>query len=188
VRDHPTLIRLAVSAAGLLWVLIVPAIATADTGDNLVCAPPPIEKAIASADLVFVGLVTSSTNEDRTASVLVSEVWQGDVDEIVAVDGAQDAGSTSASDRTFSVGTTYLFIPTLVDGHLVDNSCSSTVVWGDKIAGLRPAVTHLPRPATPPAPSPFAFLGTLAGPLWTAAIIGGGAYGFALLVARRRDS
>jgi hypothetical protein len=168
---------------------MAPSVATADTGDIVDCPPPPpIEKAVAAADLVFVGLVTSTTNDDRAASVLVSEVWQGDVDEIVSINGARDPGTSAEDDRTFSVGTTYLFFPAVVDGQLVDNVCSSTIPWGDKVASLRPAVTHLPRAASAPAPGPLAFLGTFAEPLWTAAIIGGGAYGFALLVARRRDA
>jgi hypothetical protein len=189
VRKPIALTGLAGCLAIVVAAVLMPAGVLADTGVVLPdCAPPlPMEKALLSADLIFLGTVTSTEDGDRTATVVVKEVWQGDVDEIVSIRGGAGPGSAAEDDRTYSVGSTYLFFPTVSGDQLVDNACTSTREWSDDMAAIRPAVTRPPRTITAPAPSPFAFLGSLAGPLWTAAIIGGGAYGFALLVARRRD-
>ena len=181
-----------IGVAGLLGAaLTIPGFARASTSGPIIgdCAPPlPLEKVVVSADLVFVGTVNSVDNGGQTANVTVTEVWRGDVTALAVINGGQDPASQAPDVRLFNAGATYLFVPTKVNGSLVDSSCSSTVQWSDDLARLRPPDAHPPSASVPVRPGPLAFLGAFAGPLVMAGLIGGGAFGFALLVARRRDS
>ena len=178
------------TAAALGTAVLLPRLALADTGTVVFdCAPPlPIEKAVGSADLVFVGTVASTSNGGRSAIVDVTETWRGDVPTPVIVNGSQDPANLSEDARSFEVGTTYLFLPALSGSGLVDSICSPTTVWQDGLASLRPPNVGKPLATTPSGPGPLAFLGSFAGPIGMAGLIGGGAFGFALLVARRRDA
>jgi hypothetical protein len=143
--------------------------------------------------VVFVGAVTGIDNGGRSASVAVKEVWQGDVPPTVTVTGGQDPTNPAEDDRTFEVGIAYLFVPVLSGDHFVDSACSATMIWSDDLVKLRPPGAHAPDASASlgtesTSPGPLSFLGSFAGPLAVAALIGGGAFGFAFVVARRRDA
>lgn len=194
VRKLPTLARLATIPGILLVALVVPSLARADDGPIVTdCAPPPpLEKAAATADLVFLGVVTEIADGGRLATVAVKDVWRGDLPPIVRVAGGQDPTNPAEDDRTFEPSAAYLFLPVISGDHLVDSVCSSTTIWSDDLKVLRPANAHGPDPdaalaATPSASAgPLAFLGSFAGPMAIAALVGGGAIGLSFLVARRR--
>lgn len=184
------LVSLLVAASGLF----AAPLALADTTIVTDCAPPPpIEKAVFS-DLVFVGRVTDLAFDGRTAVVEVTEVWRGDVPTPVTVNGGANPANPGEDDRTFDLGATYLFIPVQFDslarGVLTDSVCSSTMLWTDDLARLRPANVGqpLPVPGTPAGPNPLAFLGGLAMPILTAGLVAGSAFLLAWFVARRRES
>lgn len=189
------LVRLAAASTLMIAAaLLVPAATLADTSTVVTdCAPPlPIEKAAASADLVFVGSVSAVGNEGRSATVDVSEVWRGDVPATVLVNGGADPTNLAEDDRTFTVGTTYLFIPPdlsgLAGGVVIDNVCSSTVPWTADLAAFRPSNVGTPRPLAGERPALFAFLGSFAGVFAMVGLVGGGALVIALLVSQRQQS
>jgi len=142
------LVRAAASAAllvPLLFTLAGPAVASC-------MMPPPIEQAIRDADSVFVGTVTSLSNNDRWATVAVEEVWKGpDLARIVEVRGGPAGNVMTSVDRSFMAGTRYLFLPYIADGALSDNACSSTAEFTADLVRLRPATAH---PPIAPAPDP----------------------------------
>jgi hypothetical protein len=173
--------------------LFLPGLALADTGVAFDCAPSlPLEKAVASAGLVFLGTGSETSSDRRSATVTVTEVWKGEVPSPVTVNGGPDPASAAEDDRTFDVGVTYLFVPVQVDGlsdgFIVDSACSSTVPWTEDLAWLRPPEVGRPLTGSGSRGGPFAALGWLVMPLTTAGLIGGGAFVLALFVARRRDA
>jgi hypothetical protein len=123
------------------------------------CAePPPPVQALEAAELVFVGTVVDLRNEQRTATVAVEEIWKGPaVPATVTVSGAQEPGVFTSVDRTFALGTTYVFIlPTArthpETGAFVDNACSPTRRLDAELAALAPAERALPITATAQPP------------------------------------
>jgi hypothetical protein len=172
--------RLLTATALLAAVLVGPAPVLADC-----VAPPPIEKAVAGAEIVFVGTVTAVESAGRTASVNVEEVWRGDVPAEVVLNDDLDPDVISSVDRTFDVGVRYLFLPSAEDGRLIDTQCSSTVAWDDGLAAFRPAEAHQPVPGTDDR-GPLGILGELGGPVLVVSIVGGLLLA-TVLVARRRD-
>lgn len=178
---RPIGITPAVSAVGLLALLATPATTLADC-----MIPPPIEEAVRSAEIVFVGTVDATTNRGTWASVTVEEVWIGpDQPASVIVHGGPGGNAGTSVDRTFEVGTKYLFFP-YVDGQvgLADNSCTSTQPWAAALLPLRPASVRAP--TGEPAGAGFD-LGGVLGPLVVAIVVGGLLFGAGLL-ARGRDS
>lgn len=120
--------------------------------------PPPIQEAITSAEIVFVGTVTATTNRSTWAEVQVEEVWRGpDLPARVVVKGGPEGNAATSVDRSFEVGLKYLFFP-FVDpdagpipdqtGGLMDNSCTSTTAWSAELIPLRPADVREPLGAT----------------------------------------
>jgi hypothetical protein len=124
----------------------------------LAAAPPatadcqmagPIEAELRLAPVAFVGRVTST--EGAAAWFAVSEVWAGTVNETVEVRGISDIGGGRAEpaagepfpigedDRPWTVGATYLVIPTVEGDVLRDSICSATAEWVPELAALRPA-------------------------------------------------
>lgn len=124
----------------------------------LAAAPPavadcqmagPIEAELRLAPVAFVGRVTST--EGASARFAVSEVWAGNVAETVEVRGISDLGGGRAEpavgepfpigedDRLWTVGATYLVIPTIEGEVLRDSICSATTEWVPELAALRPA-------------------------------------------------
>lgn len=124
-------------------------LATATPAAASCAMPRPIENEVATADIVFVGSVTSTSNGDRWAEVAVQEIWRGpDLPATVVIQGGPGGNTMTSVDRSFVVGTTYLFFPFLdqATGTLTDNACSSTTAWSQELARLRPASI---REATP---------------------------------------
>lgn len=155
-------------------------------------APPPLEVATTSAEIVFVGTVNSVEGEGLWANVSVSEVWRGpDLEAIVSVHGGVAPGEFGEDDRRFEVGLTYLFFPFVEDRVLRDNLCSPTTTWAREMDKLRPADARPPIGGSPTQP------GTTAGPLdalapWIGPVVAALGLGFAALTiafvaARRRD-
>jgi hypothetical protein len=102
--------------------------------------PPPIEEAVKSAEILFVGTVAQTTNRNSWASVEVREVWRGpDQPQAVVVRGGPAGNAATSVDRVFEAGVTYLFFP-YADAELglADNSCTSTTAWTEDLAALRP--------------------------------------------------
>lgn len=105
---------------------------------------PPIEEHLRLADAVFVGTVHQVTNENRTATVEIHEIWTGpDLPASVVVHGGQEEMTTSG-DRLFEAGIRYLFAVATHDGRLEDNGCSATQPWTDQLIELRPEEPRLP--------------------------------------------
>jgi hypothetical protein len=148
--------------------------------------PPPIEDAVKSAEIAFVGTVTTTSNRNSWASVQVEEVWRGpDQPVTVVIKGGPGGNAATSVDRAFEPGVKYLFFPyadpTL---GLADNSCSSTTPWAEAMVALRPADVREPIGADP-APSGFDVSGLLL-PLGAAVIVAG-ALLLAGLAARGRQ-
>lgn len=148
--------------AALLWGAAVPASAS--------CAMPPgsLKQRLNDASIVFVGTVDSADSMGRVANVLVESVWKGDVDEHVQVQGGPADPQTATSvDRSFDVGTRYLFVPVSGNGQVFeDNACTDTQQWTKKLDRRRPdgaTAVSGPPPAVDPAAEEAADEGGLAG-------------------------
>ncbi len=141
-RPLHALLRLA-SLAGIAASLLLaaPGAVLADC-----MAPPPIAEAVETAEIVFVGTVTGALEQGRRAVVEVDEVWRGPDQEVtVVVLGGQGQGISSV-DRTYEVGTKYIFFPYRDPdtSALVDNLCTNTTPWLDDYTELRPADAREP--------------------------------------------
>lgn len=114
--------------------------------------PPPIEEAVKTADIVFIGTVTETANRGTWATVTVKEVWRGpDQPATVVIRGGPAGNAATSVDRTFEAGVEYIFLPYIdqEQGGLTDNSCSNTQPWAEAMAALRPAEVR--QPAVAPA-------------------------------------
>ncbi len=118
-------------------------------------ASGPLEEAVATAPVVFVGTVTATSNSDRTAQVRVESVWKGPrLPRHVEVQGspAHEPGVLTTVDRRFRIGQRYLFVP-LAERHgptFVDNACSSTIEYSGAVARYAPDALKAPEsPAVP---------------------------------------
>ena len=151
-----------VLVASVLWVLATAPVASASCAE-----PPPLGKALESAQLVFVGTVTALDHDGRTATFRVEDVWKGSVGQTVVVNGGpplaelekaerEGYGVASSVDRTYEAGARYLVVPVRESGDVLsDNACSSTQVYTSKLDRFRPASAPLPTPEPPPAtPAP----------------------------------
>jgi hypothetical protein len=173
-----------VSVLGLAGaVLLVPAPVLADCQ-----LAPPLDKAVIDAASVFVGTVSSVRSHGFSAEVDVREVWRGAIVGHVVVDGGLDPAHPAEDDRQFEVGVTYLFLPTTIDGRLVDSICSATTPWVEEaMAGLRPPEGLAPEPTPSSQSGLLSALGGVSGPVLVAAIVGGLLI-VTVLVARRRET
>jgi hypothetical protein len=108
--------------------------------------PPPIEEAVRSSEVVFVGTVVAVQDQGRRATVEIDEIWRGpDLPVTTIILGGQGEGFTSV-DRTYEVGVKYVFFP-YVDPDtraLIDNLCSNTTPWLDDYEEIRPAEARPP--------------------------------------------
>ena len=149
--------------------------------------PPPIEEAVKTADIVFVGTVAQTANRSSWANVEVTEVWRGpDQPRAVVVKGGPEGNAATSVDRVFEPGVTYLFFPYAETGvGLADNSCTSTTPWTEDLAALRPADSRAPIGADPEAGG-FDLGGVLV-PIGVAVIVGGALF-LAGLAARGRSA
>ena len=178
------LFRAAGAVAALAFVL-TPSAVLADC-----MMPPPVQEAAATNDVVFVGTVTETSNQNRWASVNVEEIWRGpELPATVIVRGGADAGAgggISSVDRTYQAGVKYLFFPYADDqGNLADNTCTNTVEWSADLAQIRPATVRQPAGANQEEGG-FDVAGLVA-PLGVALLVGGLLLGAGLL-ARGRAS
>jgi hypothetical protein len=122
------------------------------------CLPPAdLGVAIASGEVVLVGIVDRVENNGRWATVRVEERWYGAaaVGASVLVRGGPEPGTATSTDRTFAVGGRYLFVTTAGNGHLVDNLCTVTQPWSAELARHRPRGVE-PIADRPPAEPAFA--------------------------------
>jgi len=139
--------------AGVLAVAASPAAAS--------CAEiPPVKKAIADADILFVGTVVETTNDDRWATVEVEEVWKGgDIADVVEVragppDPPGPISVAGSNDRTYRAGVRYLFFPYGAKGDILqDSACSRTTRLTRAVERFRPASMERPTPAPEPTPA-----------------------------------
>ena len=165
-----TALRLAAAVllgAGMLW---APGQASAS------CAQlPSVEAGWKLADAVFVGTVTSVANGGRWATVRVDEVWKGpDQPAEVVIRGGPGGNVATSVDRTYVVGTRYLFAAGISDGNLVDNSCSATApVDTIDLGAMRPADVRAPVGGVLSPGERGPDLAAVAGPLIVAGIVGG---------------
>ncbi|MBI2781595.1 MAG: hypothetical protein HYX55_07355 [Chloroflexi bacterium] len=157
-------------------ITLVPAIAAiallaAPTSALASCvAPLPLDAAFSSADIVFVGTVTGTSNRDTWANVAVEEIWKGpDQARSIVIQGGPAGNAATSVDREFKVGAKYLFFPYVSEGALHDNNCTPTMPWTDDLLKLRPVDAHAPFGAVEgEAGSPF---GGLLAPLAVAVLV-----------------
>ncbi len=113
------------------------------------CAPPlPIADAVSNSDLVVVGTVTAARSGDRIAGVAVEDIWKGEADSHIEVAGGPDQpGTITSVDRTYVVGTRYLFFireparrggSGTFDAKYEDNECTNTRPYTLALDRLRP--------------------------------------------------
>lgn len=112
--------------------------------------PPDVEADRESSDMVFVGLVTDLTNENRWAMFRIEEVWKGDPggDRVEVRAGPEGGQVATSNDRTYVAGERYLvFAKALarpgggVD--YVDSACSATRPYESSLERFRPTVAGL---------------------------------------------
>jgi hypothetical protein len=147
---------------------------------------PDIKTAVLSADIVFVGTVTATSNRDSWATVAVEEVWRGpDQPAEVVVKGGPAGNAATSVDRTFEVGVKYLFFP-YVDPAvgLSDNSCTSTIQWSDDLLALRPSDARTSAGVT--GTETGFDVGGLLGPLAVAVVVAGVLLAVGLLARSRQ--
>jgi hypothetical protein len=135
----------------LVTVLALSALFVGSAGAEASCAmPSSLRDQIASARLVFVGTVVSTSDGDRIARVSVESIWKGpDLPAYVEVHGSPVSGQNAASsiDRRYRAGERDLFVLFSDTAPFQDNSCSATQVYTAEIAALAPADARLPAPA-----------------------------------------
>jgi hypothetical protein len=125
-------------------------------------SPPTPAEALASATIVFVGIVTATSSTRRTATFTVEEIWKGpNLSTETTVYGAAPTASGEPVDaRVWTVGTRYLVFPNAtVNGDLVADACTATAVYSPSFVALRPTDARAPLgPPTsgPPGAPPFA--------------------------------
>jgi hypothetical protein len=132
------------------------ALASAPAASASCVVAPPLDQAIAQADVVFVGTVDATDHDGLTATFRVDEVWKGNVGETAVVHGGpgiaaleeaaqKGQGVATSVDRTYTQGKRYLVLPYgKAGGVFLDNVCSSTQLFTDELVSFRPTT------ATPP--------------------------------------
>ena len=109
------------------------------------CPFRPLDaRAIADSEVVFVGTVEGVS--DRVATIAVIEVWRGpDLPQRVDLTiGKGEAPGIGLDDRTFNVGSRYLFLPYRTLDGLMEDNCTLTRPWSDGLASMRPATARAP--------------------------------------------
>jgi hypothetical protein len=152
------------SLLGALIATVVIFVAAAPVSASC-AAPLSLDEALASADLVVVGTVVAARSNDRIATVAIEDIWKGDAEASIGVAGGPDSlnGATSV-DRTYQVGTRYLFFifepavhnsPGTFGARYEDNGCTDTRPYTAALDSLRPASAHrlVSAPSTTPTTS-----------------------------------
>jgi len=161
----------------------------APTGAAASCVPPvPGESPWAAADVVLLGSVTAIANNARWATVHVEEVWVGPDQPVeVVVRGGPEGDVATSVDRTYLVGSRYVFGLTVRDAELQDSACSgTTLVEAIDLDAMRPADVRPPLGAGPDEGPADLDLGVFGGVFLVAAI--GGLILATVLLARRREA
>lgn len=147
-------------AAPILALLALLAISPTPVGADCEPAGPPAD-VLPTAAVAFVGTVTRVTG--AVATIAVSEVWAGQVGASVDVYGLRlghphgpDEAPASEDDRVWTVGRTYLVLPSAEGGVLQDNICTATTEWTDDLAELRPADAIIREPSAEGGSFPIA--------------------------------
>lgn len=149
--------------------------------------PPPIEMAMDSADIVFVGTVTATDMGATWATVQVEEIWKGpDQPSVVLVKGGPGPGAATSIDRTFQLGVKYLFFPNVDGAAFGDNACTSTTPWSDGLQALRPAGARGPVGVAPSEPG--FDLGGLIEPIAVVLLVAAALLGVGLLARGKQTS
>ncbi len=114
----------------------------------------------ASAPVVFVGTVVSTSNGDRAAIVKVESIWRGpDMLTYVRVIGTPEPSAQATSvDRKYQAGKRYLFVPENSSSPFDDNNCSATQPYTPALASQAPANARAPQPGGDPGPSAWVAL------------------------------
>lgn len=145
---------------GVLLLILIIGLASPSAAS---CAPPlALGDAVATSDLVVIGTVTATRSGNRIATVAVEDIWKGDSASVIEVAGGPDAANAATSvDRSYNVGTRYLFFifepaahgsPGTFGARYEDNNCSDTRPYTADLDSLRPGSAH--RIETPPPTSP----------------------------------
>jgi hypothetical protein len=122
------------------------------TGAQASCAMPrPLPEMLASAPLVFVGTVVSTSDGDRVARVKVESIWKGpNLPAVVEVHGspASGWGAATSVDRHYRAGERDLFVLYSDQQPYQDNNCSATQPYSAQVAVLAPSDVRSPAPLT----------------------------------------
>ena len=142
--------------------------------------PPPLDQAVADAPIVFVGTAVE-VDGGSTARFRVEEVGAGPDLRDVVIRGGEGGGVVTSVDRSFVEGERYLVLPYADGADLRDNSCTSTQLWSEDLAALRPADARTVEAATEGAESatadPSSTLPWALAGLAAAGLLVGGAWG-----------
>jgi hypothetical protein len=103
---------------------------------------PPVQVAIGSADVAFVGTMAAVDSAGTQATFAVEEVWKGgDLPTEVEVIGLFGLQWTDPS----MAGARYLVLADVVAGGLqVGGECNQVSLWDPSMAEARPATAHPP--------------------------------------------
>lgn len=175
--------------------------ATVGTAQASCAERPPLARAIADAEAVFIGTAVHLDWDGRVATFQVDEIWKGSVEGTAVVNGAgvgmaeletakaEGQDLFTSVDRTYEQGALYFVVAYGRDaGALLDSGCSYTQTYVPSLAEFRPDSAHPPvgggdAPGQP-ADADLDLVAVLAG----AALLAGGLVLGVYLVRRRRRS
>jgi hypothetical protein len=136
----------------LVTLLAVGAFVAGSAGVEASCAgPPSLPDQLATAQLVFVGTVAFTSDNDRIARVRVESVWKGpNLAAYVDVHGspASTPFSFTSVDRTYRAGERDLFVLFSDRSPFQDNNCSATQIYTTDVARFAPVDARPPAPLT----------------------------------------
>ena len=134
-----------------LFVLVVTLLVGRFGQAHAICAgtapngqPLTIATALNSSDVVLIGTVESTSNMNRYAVVRVDEIWKGKIaSQLIKVKGgaAPSGGkfmTVGEHDRSYVVGTRYVFDLSGSGSTFEDNTCTLTTKWDDSLRSFRP--------------------------------------------------
>jgi hypothetical protein len=133
---------------------VLPPLVPSEASASCAALPGQIAGSFASAPVVFVGTVVSTSNGDREATVKIESIWRGpDMLSYVRVVGTPEPGAQATSvDRTYQAGKRYLFVPENSSSPFQDSNCTATQPYTSALASQVPADARAPHPGGDPAP------------------------------------
>lgn len=146
---------------------------------------PPLPQQLGEADAVFVGTVRGFDPADRTVLVDVHEVWRGPDLPSTARVRIGPAGGPTSVDRQYTIGSRYLFAPSIADGVISDDACSATREYDESLAAFRPADAREPLGGEPQQSAGFGPAMLLVAGIALIAAVGVVVAGSMLLLRRR---